>query len=165
MIKQLRYTILIFYYLFLSSCVSVDLSKKQTFHNRDVRFSEPNKPFQEIKSDSLDKVWRHSKNGNTISYFSECQSEEDPDLEQIQKGIISQISNYTILKSNPVVINQRTGLHSVVDGNVDGVNTRVELLIFKKNNCTYIITYAGVTISFAENMIDFNNFVGKFYAP
>jgi hypothetical protein len=165
MMKQLRHKIFIIYYLFFCSCVSVGLSKKEIIHNPDVRFSTPNKPFQEVESETLDKVWRHIKNGNTISFLSDCNSEEDPDLEQIQKGIVSQINNYSIVKSNPLDISQRVGLHTIVDGNVDGVNSRIELLIFKKNSCTYIITYAGLTKSFDENQNEFILFVRKFEAP
>jgi hypothetical protein len=159
-----------FYFLFFSlmstSCVSVELNKsKPAARNEDVKFSSPASPFEEIKSNDLDRGWRNSKNGNSISFITECQDGVDPTLENIYKGILKNVSNVEAISKNTITYNGREALRAVITGNVDGVLSKIDFVIFKKNGCTHIITYVALATSFDTNSGDFQKFVEGYKAP
>lgn len=149
----------------LMSCVSVQIAVPSSTKSTVAQYQSPKKPFEEQTGRDLDRLWRNSLNGNTISYLSDCENPTDPSLQSIFKGITSEIDNPKIIKNEDLIYNSREGLRSVVEGVVDGVKTRFELLIFKKNNCTYILTYAAVAQSFSENQKDFDRFLKDFKVP
>jgi hypothetical protein len=147
------------------SCVSVGFKSPKTQKSDEVIFSSPDKNYDEVKSQYLDKSWRDRKTGATISYLSDCNNPTDPSLESIFKGITSEIDEVNVIESNHVDFNSRDALHSQVEGNVDGIATRFELMIFKKNNCTYILTYAAEANAYAIGQRDFSKFVKGFVVP
>ncbi len=149
----------------LTGCVSLDFKKVSGLKSQEAKWVNPSPPFQKVETEQLDQKWSNKKNGNIISFLSDCENPTDPSLENIFKGITSEIENTAIIHSGEVDYNARKALHSVVEGQVDGVATRFELMIFKKNNCTYILTYAAAAGSFSENQRDFANFVKGFKVP
>jgi hypothetical protein len=163
--QLLRFIFTFFTLVLMGACVSVNLGKSESQRSREAKWTSPKAPFVELKSIHLDKTWRNNKNGNTISYLSDCHNPADPSLENIFKGITSEIEEVTVVQSDRVDYNSREALHTTVEGAVDGVPTRFELMIFKKNDCTYILTYATTAKAFAENQRDFNSFVREFNVP
>ena len=150
---------------FATACVSIDIGKNRSKKSDDVQFAEPSEPFRENEVVHLDKSWRHEKNGGTISFLSDCGNSADPSLKAIFNGVTSEIENVAVIESNEVIYNSREALHSTVEGKVDGVPTRFELIIFKKNSCLYILTYAAVANSFSANQKEFQKFVKRFVVP
>jgi len=146
-------------------CVSVSIGGKAPQKSHEMKYVAPAQSFKEKKSVDVDDSWRNEKNGNTISILSECADPTDPSLEQIHSGIIAEIEKSQVIENHHIDYNARDAIHSVVDGQVDGVQTRFELVVFKKNNCTYVLTYAAVAKSFADNQRDFEEFVKGFKVP
>jgi hypothetical protein len=162
--------IVVFYCLIIAvssslGCVSVNIGGKAPQKSHEMKYHAPASSFKEKHSPDVDDSWRHEKNGNTISILSECGDPTDPSLEQIHTGIISEIEKSQVLEKHHIDYNARDAIHSVVDGQVDGVQTRFELVVFKKNNCTYVLTYAAVATSFGDNQRDFADFVKGFQIP
>lgn len=151
--------------VFSAGCVSVNLGGRKPSKNTDVKFEVPWPPFEELSSTYLDQAWRNPSNGNTISFLSECGNSYDPPLDQIQRGILSEIENLQILEQHRVDYNARTGIHSIVRGSVDGVLHQLQMLVFKKNNCNYILTYTALIDKFGENQRTFYWFAKRFQAP
>jgi hypothetical protein len=149
----------------LSGCVSVSIGNSKIEKDLDTKYVAPPKPFVEVSSSDQDKAWRNQKNGNTISFLSECNDPSDPPLEQIQSGIIAEIDNAKTIQNDRVEFNSRDAIHSILDGNVDGIPTRFELMVLKKSNCIFILTYAAVLRDFATNQKQFNAFVKSFVVP
>jgi hypothetical protein len=56
-------------------------------------------------------------------------------------------------------------LTTVAEGRVDGVLTRLELMLFKKNNCLYTLSYVALTKSFNDNREAYSKFSESFKAP
>ncbi len=160
-----KLAVLLFFGIISTGCVSVKFAGTEAKKSTDVKLVTPDKPFAEMKSAHIDRSWQNSKNGNIISYLSDCENPTDPSLENIFKGITSEIDQPQVIQSNPVEFNQRQALHAIVDGNVDGMATRFELMLFKKNNCLYVLTYAAAAAAFAENQRDFAQFVKGFKVP
>ncbi len=146
-------------------CVSIDFKSQPPQKSENVNFNTPSKAYEEVSSRHLDRSWRNNKTGASISYLSECQSAIDPSLENIFKGITSEISSVAVIDSHFVDYNSREALHAQVEGKVDGVDTRFELMIFKKNNCTFILTYASKSEAFSSGQREFRAFVKGFVVP
>ncbi|OFZ20290.1 MAG: hypothetical protein A2Z20_12805 [Bdellovibrionales bacterium RBG_16_40_8] len=130
-----------------------------------VKFHSPNPGYAEVSSASLDKLWQNKKTGCSISYLSDCNNPTDPSLQNIFKGITSEIESVSVISSSFIEYNYREALRSIVEGRIDGVSTRFELVIFKKNSCTYILTYAATTNAFSNEKPIFNHFVEMFRVP
>ncbi len=130
-----------------------------------MKFQRPPRTFKNLHSLDVDDSWREKQNGNTISVLSECHDSPNPSLEQIQSGVISEITDAQPLETEQITFNNRDAIHSIIDGNVDGIATRFELVIFKKDDCTFILTYAGVAKAFGNNQRDFERFVKEFRVP
>lgn len=151
--------------IFVSGCVSLKIGLSGPEKSTDMNFKNPPSNFVKLKAPDVDDSWTEKHNGNTISVLSECHDKPDPSLAQIQEGVMSEIEDASPLETEQITFNNRDAIHSIVDGTVDGVATRFELVIFKKSDCTYILTYAGVAKSFGDNQRDFERFVKGFRVP
>ncbi len=146
-------------------CVSVKLGPHKTERSEGVRFSAPDKPFAQLEPRGADQAWKNPANGNLISYLSVCNDPADPDLETVRSEMLAALENARILSTVDRDFNGRRALSSEAEGAVDGVKTRLELLVFKKNNCTYSLTYLGLVNRFAEDRGRFQAFIDSFEAP
>jgi hypothetical protein len=132
---------------------------------KDVQFQVPEKPFQEIKVLTADKAWLSAETGNTISFLSECNGNVDPTLEQLQNESLTVLDKLKILQAKNLEFNGREALRTEAQGEVDGVPVKMELLIFKKNNCNYTLSFGGVLKRFNTEKKYFDKFTESFKAP
>lgn len=151
--------------LVLASCVSVSLAGKPKLERAQVSFRPPNSPFRSVNSASADQAWKNPKSGNSVAYFSSCNDPADPSLELVRRELVSGIQNLQFRSSEIVTFNGREALRSLVSGQVDGVEAQMDILIFKKNQCTFGITYVGLSSRFAEDKPVFEDFLLGFVAP
>ncbi len=151
--------------LFCSACVSVDLKGDDPKRSKDVRFSAPQNNYSVLEDNQLDHAWRNPKTGNTISFLSECKSGNDPSFQNIRDGVTSGVSDINIERSEMIEFNQRKALSSRLGGAVDGILTKLEILILKKNDCIYVLTYVGLPESFDSDLNVFESFKREFKAP
>jgi len=149
----------------LNSCVSVGISGGKISRAKAVQARPPGFPFQDAEGDTLDHIWKNPRNGNSISYLSECTDTADPDLETVQQGILRSVQKLQVVSSETIEFNDREALHTHARGKVDGVSTDMELLIFKKNGCIYTLNYVGVSRHFESNQKNFAEFLKTFKAP
>lgn len=149
----------------LSSCVSVSLQKNESQPAKDVIFSEPISPFAEMKLNSADKAWLSKITGNTISYISDCLKNSDPSLEQMMNDSLSVLDNLKVLDQQSKPFNSRSSFFFVAEGSVDGIAVKMKVIVFKKNNCNYTLTYAGVKKNFDGELGYFEKFQSSFTAP
>ena len=150
---------------FLASCISVSIPSSKLVKASDVTYQQPSEPFITSEHDSLDSLWSNPRNGNSISYLSDCQSKNDPPLKTITMGIIRDLGRREMIESKLIPYNQREGLHSKYSGSVDGVPTIVELIVLKKNSCIYVLTYVALKEAYTTNIGDFEKFYQGFKAP
>jgi hypothetical protein len=146
----------------IAACVSIGVGQHRSKKSDAVELKPPDEPFEEVEVVNLDQSWTNPKNGNTISYISECELKSDSPLKSIFQSIISSLDDAAIIEESNVYYNAREAYQAIVEGRVDGVLTRFQLLIFKKNNCNYILTYTAVAKSFADNQKQFQKFVKGF---
>lgn len=151
--------------LLLGSCVSFNLGSGKVTSAKDVQWREPSSPFEEIDSDHSDKAWISKNTGNTISYVSECGNNSEPGLQQMESEAMSAINNLTVLRSDETTFNGRAARMSVAQGTLDGVPVKMAFLVFKKNNCSYTLSYGGVEKQFSTEENYFEDFKNGFKAP
>ena len=151
--------------LVLSSCVSVQLPSGKVTQAKDVQYKEPGEPYAAIKTQNADKTWLSSKTGNTISYLSECGGTGDSSLQSIEGESLSAMSDLQVVKSEELTYNGREARQTIAAGSVDGVSVQIILLIFKKNGCTYSLSYGGLKKQFSRELPFFEFFKQEFRAP
>ncbi len=151
--------------LFASACVSVELPSSKSRKSTDMIYKAPAAPFEELKSDSADKVWLSTRTGNTISFLSECENSADPSLKQLETDSFSALGSPEIESTAHMSFNGREALQSTATGSVDGVAIKLKLLVFKKNNCSYTLSYGGVAKNFSFELKHFDEFTQGFKVP
>lgn len=152
-----------------NSCVSIDISKTNQVRDNNVKIQAPDKPYQVVPLSSVDGAWRNTETGDSISYISECDSAADPSLDSIHKGILQGIENLKIVSSEYKKYNNRQALFTKVNGELDGIGTQMQFVIFKKNQCIYVLTNISYMKSENPNGTssprDFQMFLEKFEVP
>ncbi|WP_277576826.1 hypothetical protein [Bdellovibrio svalbardensis] len=151
--------------LLFGGCVSVQLPGGKVTSAKDVQLSEPKSPFEKIKAVNADRAWLSSKTGNTISYLSECGGPGDMSLQAIENESLSAMNKLQTVSSETLIYNGREARQSISKGELDGVPVQMALLIFKKNGCTYTMTYGGLQKQFPMELNDFEKFKVDFKAP
>ncbi len=162
----MRNSTLILFSLFLSSCVSVKLGTgDETKRATGVEFVEPQSPFRKDDNKQVDASWKHPRSGNSIAFLSDCKDPSDPSLDNIVQGVINGLSELKVESKETVTVQGREGRRVLASGKVDGVPSLIDLLVFKRNQCIYILTNVGVKPAFSENRGDFARFIESFRAP
>lgn len=154
--------------LFLVSgtgCVTVKLANDAGKKATGVSLQEPKKHFARDSRADVDAAWKNSKNGNVISYISDCGDPSDPSLDQIISGVVSGLGEMKTVEDTTPIIQDREARRVLVTGKVDGVPTEIDLLTYKRNHCIYILTLVGVKKTFADDRPTFNKFIDGFRAP
>lgn len=166
--KTTCYKLLCLFLLFsftILSCVSVQFTPQKTEKSKEVKFSPPPAPFQKISDNFADSTWKNSHNNNTISYLSECNSSSDPNMKILMHEALSGIERIEIQKQDYLEFDQREAFETHAIGYVDGVKTEIKLLIYKKNNCIYTLSFIGLPQHFLKNENDYQKFLKSFGAP
>lgn len=148
----------------LLACVSVSIGNNEVERADGVKYTAPEQ-FKEEDLPHVDKAWKNTSNGNSISFLSDCKATSDPSLENLRSGVISGLNEVEILNEDFGRYNGRAALRSEVSGYVDGIKSKFDLMIFKKNGCIYILTYVALADTFDEDHKAFKNFLEGFKAP
>lgn len=151
--------------ILLNACVTVKLDKGEEelkTKASNYSFNIPNNSFSKQTSKDLDHLWINSKNGNSISILSTCDASSEQSLKQIQRDILTRLDEWKILNTSFVDFNKRKALRTLVTSNMDGYDTSLDIVVFKKSNCVYVLNYVANTKAFKENKQQYNNFLAHF---
>lgn len=150
----------------LTACVSVKLASPDTGKRAEgVQYVAPKSPFDKEDRSDVDMAWKNRRNGNIISYLSDCQDPADPPLDQVVQGALTGLTELKYDSDETTMIMGREGKRVLASGKVDGVPTRIDLLVFKRNQCIYILGYVGVRDVFESNRGAFDAFIKGFRVP
>ena len=149
----------------IGGCVSVSIGSHKAQKAGETQVQPPAKPFVEKSIGRADGAWQNPNNGNTISYYTSCHESAELSLEAMQSELLSALDSSSILKSEHTSSNGRDALRAEATGQVDGVPTHMQTLVFKKNGCNYSLNYVGVESSFARDLKAFQSFIDGFRAP
>lgn len=144
-----------------SGCISFKISP-DTQKSQSVSYKKPSSPFVETQSASADKAWIDPETGSIISYQSICNESIDPDLETILQKSTSELSGRRFLKRTGIQYNSRRAERIFVSGQLDGVKVNLEFVIFKKNSCSYTLSFISLPEHFDKSKDAFNSFIDGF---
>jgi hypothetical protein len=162
-IAPLALALLFLINLLFSGCVSVKLAteEQERAQANKINFQDPISPFTKTDLSQADKAWQSPKTGNSISYFSDCKSSSLP-LKAIRTNIFTGVESLKILDEGVATYNAREALRSIVIGKMEGVPIKINLIIFKKNMCTYSLSYVALLDQYDRELSSFNKFVEGF---
>ncbi len=151
---------------FFTSCVSVNLGGGSAGKRAEgVHIVAPKSPFSKETRADLDGAWINSKSGNTISYLTDCQDNTDPSLDSIVQGAMTGLSDLKIDSTSNEMVQEREARRVVAVGKVDGVPSKIDLMVFRRNHCIYLLSYVGVQKAFEQDHAQFDEFIHGFRAP
>lgn len=146
----------------LNSCVSVKLGENfQSSAKKNFTFTEPNQPFVKVDLDQADEAWQSSKTGNNISIFTDCRPNSSS-LKSLRSSLFGGVEDLIVNEEKTLTFNNREALQSVITGKMEGVPVKINILIFKKNECVYNITYVALTERYEKEIPIFKKFLEGF---
>jgi len=152
-------------FVLTTGCVSVKLpSTPAPTKSKNVNYSRPSSPFSASNPKGADALWVSKNTASTISFFSSC-SENEPPLESARASAFASIEGADVTKEKPYSINDRQGLMSDIQGNLEGVPVKIRFLVFKKGECSYHLTYVALQENFEKEIEHYNKFIKSFKAP
>lgn len=151
--------------LLVASCVSVNLKPKAALHSNEYKFQAPASSFRKINSEQTDFAWQNEKSGNTIAVLSECSETRDPSLSDLEAEVSQVLTDSKVIRTQPATFEEREALRTLIEGKIDGVSASVDVLTFKKNSCSYTLTYMGRSQGFEKDHAVFENFLKGFKVP
>jgi hypothetical protein len=157
--------LLLFWTLSLLACVSVSIKPPTVSKSSEYRFQPPAKPFEKMNSDQADHAWQNPRNGNTLAILTGCSPDKDPSLATLESDVIQALNTYKVLSSQDFTFQDRAAKRSLVEGTVDGIQVKLDFVIFKKRNCSYTLTYVGRSSNFDLDLASFEKFLTGFEAP
>lgn len=148
----------------LAGCVSVNIGPKKPGRAENVRASAPGGAFAAVKDTAADQAWQSAKTGNTISYLSEC-PEPPMSLENLTAESLAVLRDREVLAQETKFFNARAALDTLATGTLDGIAMKTRALVFKRNGCSYLITYTARQTHFDEEEAFYRRFLESFQAP
>lgn len=148
----------------ISGCVSVNIGPKKPGRAENVRAVPPGAEFRAVSDTAADQAWQSSRTGNTISYLSEC-PETTMSLESLTNESLAVLREREVLDQQTKFFNARGALETVATGTLDGIAMKMSAMVFKRNGCSYLITYAARTPNYDEEVAIYRRFLEGFQAP
>lgn len=164
MYLHLRNAILLFICALSSACVSLSL-ETETEVSKDLYFAEPGGNFKQRSAENLDGYFVEQNSGNSISIKSACYDPADPSLSTLENSAFGGMTVIKEIKRENTKFSKRAALRSKKLVKIDGVAVLVEMMIFKKNNCNYLISHVGVEENFKQTSLQYNAFLKTVRAP
>lgn len=147
----------------LTACVSVSLGPKAP-GRADVKFNEPASKFTRVSNANADIAWQSQKTGNTISYLSECPQTESS-LDSMASEFHSVLADAKTTSREEKFFNGREALWTQSEGKLDGIDMKVASVVFKRNGCSFLITFVARKGRFKDEYPDYQHFLEGFQAP
>lgn len=158
-----------------TACVSVNIGPGKTEKSDGVSFVAPGGSFKKVDNKRADGAWNNGATGSTIAFQSNCGDSADIALESIAEDLFAGFEDSKELKNERVPFDGREALDREIEGKVDGVMTRVRAVVYKKNKCSYVLTFVALTKTLvADNkrkaaingdVAEFERFAQGFKAP
>lgn len=159
-----KHILLIAFCFSVIGCVSIDVAP-ETESAEGLVYKSPGGSFEKRDTDTLDAYFVDKKSGNSISLKSSCYDPADPSIENLESTAFTGMNIEKEISKQERIFNSREALDTKKLVKIDGVPVLVRMLIFKKNNCNYLVSHVGVEKSFSMTESNFKNFLDHLRAP
>lgn len=110
----------------------------------------------------LAAAFYHSGYGATAGVAPVCEGIKDQTLESLAQQELVGLEQRETLEEKRVTVDGREAVEWVVRGSVDGVEMRVNLVVFRKDGCVYDLNLVSKPESFDAARAEFQGFVTGF---
>jgi hypothetical protein len=165
----MKFVLLVIISLFLFSCTPNKSSRSGIYINgiyKNVelkyKIGKLPKNWKQLDVDYLNLVFYNKKNNAIIYVNGKCKNSSDAPLTILRTHLLMGFKGKKIIKSEPLKIENREGLHTILITSLDGVKRKVDYYIFKKNGCLYDFVLISKIDDFYENQKRFNKVIKNF---
>lgn len=110
--------------------------------------------WQPLRTGSGDRAYHH-QHGGVISSRVLCQGVDDVPLDVLTNHLLFGIEERRELSRALVTLAGRAALRTRVRGSLDGVTVQMELVVSKKDGCTYDVQLISAPALFPARLKDF----------
>ncbi len=121
------------------------------------------RPVRDVKG--VQVAWVHDGLVGFIDIFSQCGEQGDSSLHQYTDHLRIDWTNWKVLEQREERLVGRAALRTIVEGELDGIPRRSELLVVKKNGCLFDLRYSASPEKFEEGRSAFARVVEGFGFP
>lgn len=151
--------------ILLAHCVSVSLPNKDLQPASGVSLREPLSPFHRHDLASVDAAWKNSQTGALISYISECGEDHRPAILKVREDVLRVLTEREVKNDVNLTYLGAQANRSITQGRLEGNIATVELLIFNKDNCNFILSLVTTPDHYLKDAPHFENFTRGFQTP
>lgn len=152
--------------LVIGASVAVSLAScgKTAVTGKVLDFSHGPLPAEWKKTEvaGLAVAYYHSGYGATAGVAPACEGISDTTLESLAQQELIGLEQREMLEEKRVTVDGREAVEWVVKGSVDGVEMRVNLVVFRKDGCVYDLNLVSRPETFSQARTDFQAFVAGF---
>ena len=125
-------------------------------------YTQPPAPWKPTKVDGTQVAYYHADYGATLSVATECRDVEDVSLPSLVQQELIGIPHRKVVSQTQTRVGERDGEDWVVDGQLDGVDVRCELIVLRESKCVYDVNLVAKPASFDAAQKDFKAFLAGF---
>ena len=157
---------LIFLILSEISCISVKIPNTEVRRSSEIKFKAPQSQFESLNNGNVDAAWKSQQTGSIISLLSECPSGgAEVSLEALKSETLNGLSELKFDLESRKEFLGREALTSHLRGKLEGVESAIDLLIFKRNGCNYIATLVSTPKHTDSDRTEFQKFLNSLSLP
>lgn len=147
-----------------SACGKTATYENGVYDGRRVQFRHGALPdgWAPTKVDGLAVAFYHAAFGATAGVAPICEGVPDSSLESLAQQELIGLEERRILEENRVAVDGREAVEWVVAGSIDGVEMRVNLVVFRKGPCVYDLNLVSSPEGFERARPEFKAFVAGF---
>lgn len=127
-----------------------------------VRYGVLPEAWKPASMDGLDAAWYHAELGSTIGLSVVCDEVGDASLHALAQRQLVGIDHREVLAQGTVPVDGRVAEDWVVKGSVDGVELRLNLVVFRRDDCVVDMNLIAPPHTFEAARADFQGFVTGF---
>jgi hypothetical protein len=147
----------------LCSCAQSGIVSRQEYQHRRVAFQVGPLPLQwRVARHRGANLAFHHSSGGTIAASGYCPGGDDVPLQVLTNHLLCGIKTQKELSSVSLTLADREALRTHLLCELDGVAVELDLVVLKKDGCTYDLQLLDVAPRFALHQQDFDVFVQGF---
>lgn len=97
----------------------------------------PGDGWQRLDMEQANVAWLNRDLGAALLVNSHCQGVEDAPLEVLTRHLLMGLTDVETVAERRLELSGREALETTVEGKLDGVRRRLQLLVLKKDGCVY----------------------------
>jgi len=130
----------------LSACAASGAYERGVYSQGKLRYKIGDLPsgWSRVHVEDANLTFRH-KDGGAILVNALCGSDniDDVPLDVLINQALFGVENKNELSRTPLTIDGRAALRALIDGTLDGVPIEIDMVVLKKDNCTFDFQLIG----------------------